>query len=288
MKLYDYILYATVIVGWSTSWLPLKWQLGVVAPEVSLLWRFCLATVLMFMVTAAMKKPIWVPLHQHIRFAGLGLLLFSCNFTLFYYGGLNSTSGLLAVVFSTASLINIFLLAIIFGQKPKPIMIISAILGFVGVGMMFFVELSGGTSTIGALLLCLSGTTVFCFGNLLSSRIQADKIHVMTANCWGMMYGAIILFIISIIRGSEFMVEWTPKYIGGALWLASISSIVAFTAYLSLLGRIGAGRAGYVTVIFPVVALMISTVFEGYQWGMMAVIGLILVILGNLIMVRIR
>ena len=288
MKPIDYVLYGLVIFGWSTSWLPLKWQLGVVAPEVSLFWRFLLACILMFIVAAAMKKPLILPWRQHFRMMGLGLCLFSCNFTLFYYGGLNSTSGLLAVVFSCASLINIFLMTILFGQRPKLVMIIAAIFGFAGVGLMYAPQLSGGNSGLSSLLLCLAGTTFFCMGNMVSSKVQQGGVNVITANCWGMMYGVVILGCISLIRGHEFTVEWTAQYLGGLLWLAIVSSVVAFSAYLALLGRIGPGKAGYATVIFPVGALLISTVMEGYQWGVLAVVGLSLVLLGNVIMVRSR
>ena len=288
MKPFDYILYGLVIFGWSTSWLPLKWQLGVVAPEVSLFWRFALSAVLMFIITAALKRPLTVPLSQHVKIMGLGLCLFSANFTLFYYGGMNATSGLLAVVFSCASMINIFLMALLFHQRPKTLMVIAACFGFAGVGFMYAPQLAAGSTHVSSLLLCLSGTAFFCFGNLLSSRIQADGVHVLTANCWGMMYGVVILFIISQLRGHSFHVEWTYQYLGGMLWLAVISSVIAFSAYLALLGRIGPGRAGYATVIFPVGALLISTVMEGYQWGILAVLGLGFVLIGNVMMIKSR
>ena len=288
MKPFDVLLYGLVIFGWSTSWLPLKWQLGVVAPEVSLMWRFLLASALMFLVTAISRQPLTIPWRQHWRLMGLGVFLFSCNFTLFYYGGLEATSGLLAVVFSTASLINMFLMGVFFRQKPKAMMIIAGIFGFSGVGLMFAPELSGGTTSFASLLLCLSGTTVFCCGNLISSRAQHAGLPVMAANSWGMMYGAIFLAMLSLVRGHGFTVEWTAPYLGGMVWLAVVSSVLAFTAYLALLGRIGPSRAGYATVIFPVGALVISTFVENYQWTGLAILGLGFVVIGNVIMARLR
>lgn len=288
MKPYDYFLYALVVFGWSTSWLALKWQLGVVPPEISVFWRFILAAALMFGITALARQDLWIAWRHHWRLMGMGLCLFSGNFTLFYYGGLNSTSGLLAVIFSTASLINIFLLAVLFREPPKAMMIMAAILGFSGVGLIYAPELASGNTPISSLLICLVGTILFCCGNMLSGRAQSAGIPLMAANCWGMVYGVLILGGVSLLRGHEFTIEWTATYLGGMLWLSLISSVLAFTAYLALLGRIGSGKAGYATVLFPVGALLISTVAEDYQWTILAMGGLVLVMVGNIIMVKAR
>ena len=286
MRSSDYMLYALVIFGWSTSWLPLKWQLGVISPEVSLLWRFIIASTLMTIITLAMGYPMKVKAKEHLKFMGLGLCLFSMNFNLFYHGGLHATSGLLAVVFSTASLVNIFYVAILTRTPPKLMMIIAAIMGFVGVGMVYSPQFQAGPEALTSLTLCLIGTLFFCTGNMISSASQKNGIAVMTANSWGMFYGVIILALISLVRGHEFGIEPTFRYIGSLFWLAIFSSVLAFSAYLMLVGRIGSGKAGYATAIFPIGALLISTFYENYQWSLMAVLGLGLVVGGNIVMLR--
>jgi len=286
MRSSDYLLYAVVIFGWSTSWLPLKWQLGVVSPEISLIWRFTIASALMTIITLVMGYPMKVKLKEHLKFLGLGLCLFSMNFNLFYHGGLYATSGLLAVVFSTASLVNIFLVSIISRTIPKLMMVIAAIMGFVGVGMIYTPQFEAGPEALTSLLLCLVGTLFFCTGNMISTASQKNGISVMTANSWGMFYGVIILTVISLIRGHEFEIEMTARYIGSLFWLAIFSSVLAFTAYLMLVGRIGSGKAGYATAIFPIGALLISTFYEDYSWSLMSAAGLALVVGGNIVMLR--
>jgi drug/metabolite transporter (DMT)-like permease len=286
MRRSDFFLYAVVIFGWSTSWLPLKMQLGVIAPEVSLVWRFMIAFLLMALITVMMGHPIKVKAKEHLKFMGLGLCLFCMNFNLFYHGGLYATSGLLAVVFSTASLINIFLVAALTRTPPKMMMIVAATMGFLGVGMLYSPHLELGGGALTSLILCLLGTFFFCTGNMISSSSQKGGIHVMTAISWGMFYGVIFLTLISLIRGHEFGVEMTARYIGSLFWLAIFASVLAFTAYLMLVGRIGSGKAGYATAVFPVGALLISTFFENYQWSFAAVTGLTLVVSGNIVMLR--
>jgi drug/metabolite transporter (DMT)-like permease len=118
---------------------------------------------------------------------------------------------------------------------------------------------------------------------MLSSTNQKRGLPVVSVNAWGMLYGALIMVAVGLVNGRTFTVEWTAPYLGGLLWLSIVSSVLAFASYLTLLGRIGPARAGYATVIFPVFALGISTVFEGYVWTAAAVVGLVAVMAGNLI-----
>lgn len=285
----DYGLYAVVVFAWGTSWIGLHLQLGVVAPEVSLLWRYAIATLIMIGFVLVRRTPMAYGATDHIRFAMLGFTLFSLNFLLFYYGGLSTPSGLLAVVFSLASVVNMLLGALIFRQRPGTRLIVAAMLGALGVGLMFAPQLQGahfGDSAFVGLLFCLGGTLSFCLGNMVSVAIQRRKIPLAASTTWGMIWGTLFLAAFGLARGQAFMIEWNLRYIGSLLWLATVASVVAFAAYLTLLQRIGAARAGYSTVLYPVVALAVSTVVEGYVWTASALAGLALVIVGNLVMLR--
>jgi len=284
----DYLLYGLVVFGWSTSWYPLKQQLGVVAPEVSLFWRYAAAAILMFAALALFKQRLRFAWRDHLRFLALGLCLFSANFTCFYYAGLHGASGLLAVVFSTASLVNVLMLAVLSRSWPLPRHLMAAVIGICGVALLYLPELQSSSVAFLSLGLCLAGTLFFCTGNMVSAATQRAGLPVLAANSWGMAYGAILLGIFALLRGQPFIIEATPSYLISLLWLVVISSILTFYSYLTLLGRIGAGRAGYATVIFPVFALLISTAFENYHWTGFALLGLGLVVLGNVIMARSR
>ena len=119
MKPINILLYVGVLFGWSTSWLPLKSQLGVVAPEVSLLWRFLTAALVMFIVSIYLRQSLRFDWRTHLRIALLGLCIFSTNFAFFYHGGKGVASGLLAVVFSSASLVNVLMIAGLGRARPR-------------------------------------------------------------------------------------------------------------------------------------------------------------------------
>ena len=282
----DYGLYGLVIFGWSTSWLPLTWQVGIVAPEISVLWRFVIAALLSICLAYLLKHPLRYGLKIHSQMALLGLCIFSTNFILFYYAAFYLASGLLAVIFSTASFVNIIMLSV-WTRHPPPIRhVCASLLGLSGIILIFWQELTLSEHALFGLLLCIVGTISFCLGNMVSTQLQKQSVSVLSANSWGMMYGCIILVILNIVRGNAFIIDPTFVYLGSLLWLSIFASVIAFFSYLTLLGRIGAGRIGYATIIFPIFSLLISTLFEGYTWTIVAVIGIILVVFGNLIMLR--
>ena len=288
MKPFELLLYSMVVFGWSTSWLPLKWQLGVVAPEVSLLWRFVIAATVMFVISIYLRQSLMFHWRTHLRLALLGLCIFSTNFAFFYHGGKGVASGLLAVVFSSASLVNVLMTAVLGRSRPRIAHLLAAMVGLTGVVCLFWPELQLSNTALTSLALCLIGTLFFCTGNMVSAALQKRGIRIFASASWGMLYGACYLALFSFISNHEFSIEPTAKYVLGLVWLALVSSVMTFAAYLSLIGRIGPSRAGYATVIFPVFALLISTVFESFTWSSIAFIGLGLVICGNVIMLRAR
>ena len=280
------LLYAGVLLGWSTSWLPLSWQLGVVAPEISLFWRFLMAAPMMAVLALVSGQTLKFDCRQHWRFAALGLCIFSGNFALFYHAGSGVASGLLAVVFSTASLVNVMMGAAIGRAWPPTLHVVAALIGISGVAMLYWPELHMSDKALQSLIFCLCGTFFFCAGNMVSQNSQQHGIPVFASAALGMLYGTCYLGIFSLLMGHEFTIEVTTRYLGSLVWLTIVSSVLTFSCYLLLIGRIGASRAGYATVVFPVFALLLSTSFENYQWTGLGIAGLSLVIIGNLIMIR--
>ena len=284
----DLGLYAVTVFVWGTSWIALKGQLGEVSPEVSTLWRFLLAAPLMWLWAFARGDTLAYPAADHRRFAAAGALMFSSNFVLFLYGGQYLPSGLLAVVFSLVSILNLLLGAAFLGQPIMPRVAAGGVIGAAGIALLYSPQIAGGVQR-GALLglaFCLAGTLSFCAGNLVSTAIQRRGVPLLAATAWGMTYGVAALAAIVLVRGQPLIVEWTPRYLGATLYLALFASVVAFASYLTLLRRIGAARAGYATVLFPIVALAVSTLVEGYRWTLPAILGAALALAGNVLVLR--
>lgn len=286
------LLFATVVFCWGFTWYAIALQLGSVAPEVSILWRFLLAAAVFWAGLAVTGRLRRARPRQHLWFAAMGLTLFGLNFLLVYGATLYVASGIVSVVFTLSTVFNAFNQWLFLGRRPSPRVLLGGLLGTGGVGLLFgeaFLHVAVGSEAALGVALVLLGTYVFSLGNLVSLRVTGPGagpgagIDLPNAIARGMTWGALFLALFALARGSDFVVEWTPVYLLSLLYLAVPGSVVAFLAYLSLLRRVGADRAAYATVLFPVVALTVSTVFEGYLWTPWSLAGLPLVLLGNLV-----
>ena len=279
-------LYTLTVLIWGSTWIAIKWQLGVVPAPVSIAYRFWIAAAVLLLILVATRKPVRPPKQAWPYLFAQGLALFCCNFLCFYYASQWVPSGLVAVVFSTAPLWNSVNGRLFLGRTMQPQVILGAVLGLAGIAMLFLPQMSGHWSDggmLGGLGLALLGTLCFSTGNLLSSRMQSLGLTPWLTNTWAMFIGAGVLTLIGVVLGLPFDIEPTTRYMGSLLYLAIPGSVVGFTAYLLLVGRLGPDKAAYCTVLFPVVALTISTVFEGYRWSVLAFAGLACVLAGNVL-----
>jgi len=280
----DILLYAVTVVVWGSSWLAITYQLGTVAPEVSLVYRFVLAAALMIAFCVVSGRRMRFMLAEHGRMALMGVFLFSTNYFLIYLATQYLTSGLVAVGFSSVVVMNIVLGAVLFGAPVRPRVVAGAAIGMAGIATVFWPEIAAfdlaSDGSLG-LVLVLAGTASASLGMLTSGRNQKRGLPVVQTNAYGMAYGAALLLAFSLVRGTPFAFEFSFAYVASLLFLAVFATVIGFWTYLTLLGRIGADRAAYASVMFPVVALALSTLFEGFQWTPAAAVGVALVLCGN-------
>ncbi|MBU1341374.1 MAG: DMT family transporter [Proteobacteria bacterium] len=278
------ILYIITVIVWGSTWLAIKYQLGSVDPMVSVIYRFGLAAALLMLFCYVKGLNLKFSLKEHLFMALLGVLLFSVNYWLVYVAELYLTSGLVAVLFSSIVFLNIANGSIFLGSAVQKKMVAGAVLGIIGIIMIFMPEIkSFNLSDKGVFGLCIGFISVLLasFGNITSARNTKNNIPVIQANAFGMGYGAILLTVIALTLGKEFSFTATIPYVGSLFYLSVFGSIIAFGSYLTLIGSIGADKASYTIMIVPVVALILSSFFEGYAWNFSAVSGLFLVVGGN-------
>lgn len=281
------LLYGLVVVIWGTTWIAIFLQQGPVAAPVSIFWRFAVASAAMMLVLLTLGRLRKLAVRDHLFCMVQGCCVFCFNFWCFYTAAKFINTGLESVIFSMAVLYNAINSFIFFGQRPPARFWAAAILGLLGIITLFWDDLLASGWSHELLLgigLSALGTYGFSLGNMISLRHQRNGLETMTTNAWAMTYGTLVMGAIALVRGDSFVPEWTMSYIGALLYLAIFGSVIAFGAYFTLVGRIGAGKAAYSTLLFPLVALSISTVYEGYVWHMNAVAGLLLILTGNLVM----
>jgi drug/metabolite transporter (DMT)-like permease len=282
------LLYLAVVLIWGTTWIAITMQQeGSVAIPVSIAYRFLLSAAVMFLILLALRRLRTISPRDHLFCLLQGFCVFGFNFYCFYHAAAYISSGLESVIFSMAVLFNAVNSMIFFRQRPSPNLLPAALLGLIGIVALFWQDLVAtqmAPELLKGIGLSALGTYGFSLGNMLSARHQRRGLDILSTNTYAMSYGALLMMGIALAQGTSFHIEFTARYLGSLFYLAIFGSVIAFAAYFSLLGRIGAGAAAYSTLLFPLVALTISTLYEGYQWHLNAVIGLCLILLGNLVM----
>jgi len=287
------VFYLLTVLIWGSTWFAIKFQLGIVDPSLSLVYRFGLAALLLLIWCSARRLPMKFTAKEHLAIAAQGACLFSINYLLFYWTTGLITSGLVAIIFSTVIVMNIINSAIFLKKPVQGIVLFGALIGLTGITLVFWDEISASRTVSEAAMkdvlrglgIGLIATLFASLGNILSARNQRQKLPIVQTNAFGMAYGTALMAIFALLKGVPLTFDWSPVYIVSLLYLSIFGSIIAFGAYLTLVGRIGADRAAYATVLFPLVALVISSVYEDFQWTPLALAGVALVLVGNLLVV---
>lgn len=280
------LLYIISVCVWGSTWLAINYQIGIVPLEMSIFYRFFLASLLLFCWCFVKKTNLKFSGTTHFFFIAQGFFLFSLNYLAAYKANCYIASGLNAIGFSMVLVFNIINSAV-FYRVPLTIPIfVGTTSGMVGMLVIFWPAVTTLDLTDESLLgvvLSLTGGILASFGNIISLRNQKHSVSVTEGNAYGMGYGALWMLAVMGIEGIPFQFDFSFSYIFSLLYLAVFGSIVAFGCYLTLLGRIGASKAAYALVLVPVVALMVSTLFEDFIWESHIFIGVALILCGNII-----
>jgi drug/metabolite transporter (DMT)-like permease len=278
------LLFAGAVLIWGSTWFAIDKQLGVVDPAVSLAYRYAIAAALMFGWCLVRGLPLRFPWRAHAVFALLGLFLFALNYLAAYEAQFYISSALNAIGFSSMLWMNIVNARLLLGRRAGWPVYAGAGLGMVGILIIFLPEaqsLALDDRVLLGLALSLLGALLASFGNIASQAAQGLRLPVVQTNAWGMLYGAVCNAGLAFVMGKPFNFDTSADYLLSLLYLAVFGSVVAFSCYLTLLGRVGLERAGYAAVMIPMVALALSVALEGLEVGTHVLAGLTIALAGN-------
>jgi drug/metabolite transporter (DMT)-like permease len=284
-------LFVACVAIWSSTWIAITFQLGAVAPEASVFYRFLLASVLVFAYCRARRLPLRYGLREHAWLALFGVFTFSVGYIFVYYAEHHVVSGLVAIGYSASPLLGMLGMRLFFRTPMTRPMATASLLGIAGIVLVFLPEFGrlqeGGSPAAGAIFTVLA-VLASALGTMIAHRNQEARLPLWQSMAWGMLYGAIFSLLATLATGKTLGFEPTPAYVLSLVYLAVPGSILAFAAFLTLLQRIGAARAGYVGVMVPIVALVISAAFEEFRWQALTWAGVAVSLLGNVLILRER
>jgi drug/metabolite transporter (DMT)-like permease len=287
-------MYCITVLIWGSTWIAIHFQLGTVSPLWSIVYRFALSACLLGIYCLLTKRSLKFNASQHAAIALQGLLLFSLNYILYYFSAMYLNSGVLAVIFATIILMNIFNSRIFFKTPFDLTLCVAAIIGLLGLAQIFWSELhkilwQGGNlkNFIIGIVMAVAATYLASLGNMASaSTLRLHRLPVIESNTLGMAYGTVYTAFIAFFFGGPPTFDFAWAYCIPLIYLSLFGSVIAFGTYLSLLNRIGPERVAYVFVLTPIVALLLSTFFENFHWSIGTFTGLLFVLFGNILVLN--
>jgi len=282
-------LFAAAVAIWGTTWIAITFQLGRAPPEASVAMRFAIASAILLAYCRVRGLPLRFPAAVHGQLALLGLFMFCLSYLAVYRAETFLVSGLVAVGYSASPLVNLVISRVAFGTPASRRVLVGGLLGVTGIALVFSPELARVQASRGILsgaLLTVGAVVASGVGNVFATRLDRLGVNVAQKMAWGMAYGSAVSALFALASGEGLSFSAEPSYLISLLYLAIFGSILAFAAYLTLLERVGAARAGYVGVMVPVVALAISGALEGFAWGPTTILGIAVVVAGNLVVLR--
>ncbi|ANP48050.1 hypothetical protein ATE48_11945 [Candidatus Viadribacter manganicus] len=276
-------------LAWGTTWFAITKQLGVVDPVVSITYRFALAAVLLFAWGAFRRESLSLNRAQHFAAFGVGLFTFAVDYSFVYWAEERVTSAVVAVVFAAMAFMNLIVFRVVFGQRAPLLAWAAAGLGVLGVALLSWEEIVTANMSSRALTgigLTLAGVFAAAIGNVYARRAEMAGAGVVASTGWAMGYGAALLAIFAMVTGKTWAFEFTAPYILSLLHLSVVGSVIAFALYYGLARRRGYATASYISALTPPLAMFVSALFEGKSWGLYALGGVVLVLAGQVLLLR--
>ena len=279
-------LFLACVAIWGTTWLAITFQLGPVAPEISVSHRFLFAALVIAAWCRLRGLPLKFTRAEHAALALMGVAMYGISYIFVYHAELHVASGLVAIGYSASPLLSTLGMRLFFGQAVTARMALGSALGIAGISLVYWPEFArpvdSGSMALGAAFTLLA-VLLSTAGGLLAHRNYERKLHGWPTMAWSMGYGALSALIVALALGRSYTIDLGAPYLLSLAYLSLFGSVLTFAAWLTLVGRIGAPRASYVGVMAPVMALFVSTLFEGFLWHPLTVAGVAVSIAGNVL-----
>jgi drug/metabolite transporter (DMT)-like permease len=270
---------------WGSTFFAITLQLGEVAPAVSVVYRFALASAVLFAWCAVRGDRLLLPWRVQRWMMLQGAATFAASYICTYTSEQYLVSGLVAVLFALMVFWNPLLNRIAFGAALGWRTWAAGIVAICGITLLFLHSIgdawqqirSGGDGHfLLGLMLALTATLASSVGNVVVVKVRQQSDNVLLTMAWSMLWGTLLVALWVIVSGQHFSLPTTATYWGGLLWLSLLGSVIAFAAYFTLIHRIGSDKAVYIGVVTPVISVLLSIQLEHYRPGAMEWLGMIL------------
>lgn len=288
-RLKNWQLFAICVLTWGTTWFAITFQIGHIAPEVGVALRFALAGTVILVLCVLRQESLRFTPTQHAVFALQGSFMYGVSYVCVYHAEQHLVSGLVAVGYSASPLVAGLGARVLFGVNLLPRFILGGLFGIAGVALIFWPEFgktTGDRNTLLGALFTVGSVLLSTVGSLTASRNRSRGLPFWPALGFGMLYGAAASATLALLQGQSFAPPASASWWLSLLYLALAGSVLTFACFLTLQERIGPGPTGTIGVMTPLLALVVSMVFEGFQSDVLTFVGAALAVGGNVLMLR--
>lgn len=280
---------------WGSTWYVITGQIDGVPAAWSVFYRFALATPALFVVALLMKRRLRLSRPEQMLAMGVGLAQFSGNFLFVYHSELYVTSGIVAMMFALLMVPNALFARLFLGERVQGGFVLGSLVAIVGVSFLLWHEwqanpdagVIGGNVGLG-IVLAVIGILAASVANVIQANPTGRGVPMVSLLAWAMLYGTLFDLGFAWLTAGPPPLPTAANYWGGIVYLALIGSVVTFPLHYNLVREIGAGRAAYNSIITISVAMLLSTLFEGYRWTPLTASGMVLALLGMVLALRAR
>ncbi|MGV3553721.1 MAG: DMT family transporter [Croceibacterium sp.] len=274
---------------WGSTWFVIRGQIDGVPAPWSVTYRFLLATPAMFALALAMRQPLAMSGRAHLLALMVGLCQFAGNYNLVYLAELHLTSGIVAVMVGLMIVPNAVLGSLVLRQPITPRFAIGSAIAIGGIALLLFNEAGAtnpGADVVLGAWLAIGAMLSASISNIIQANETGRSVSLLALIAWAMLYGTAIDGAVAWATVGAPTLPTAAAFWLGTAYLAIAGSVVTFPLYYRLIREIGAGRAAYHNVLVIVVAMVISTLLEGYRWSALAIGGAVLALIGLVIALR--
>ncbi len=278
---------------WGSTWFVITGQIDGVPAAWSVFYRFLLATPALFLVAYLMKRRLALSGPEHRLAIMVGIFQFSGNFLFVYHAELYVTSGIVALMFGLMMVPNALLARVFLGERVPPGFMLGSLVAIVGVSFLLLHEwrsnpdagVIGGNVALG-IVLAMLGILAASVANVIQANPVGRAVPMVSLLAWAMLYGTIFDLGFALVTAGPPPFPTRIEYWSGIVYLALIGSVITFPLHYNLVREIGAGRTAYNAILTISVAMLISTLFEGYQWTSLTIFGMVLAVVGMVLALR--
>ncbi len=285
-----FILTGTI---WGSTWFVITGQIDGVPAAWSVFYRFALATPALFLVAFLMKRRLRLTRPEHKLAVLVGVFQFSGNFLFVYHAELYVTSGIVAMMFGLLMVPNALFGRLFLGERVQSGFAMGSAVAIVGVLLLLVHEwranpdagVVGGNVVLG-IGLAFFGIVAASIANVIQANPTGRAVPMVSLLAWAMLYGTLFDLGFALVTAGPPPFPTGINYWAGIVYLALIGSVVTFPLHYNLVREIGAGRTAYNSILTISVAMLISTLFEGYVWTWLTASGMVLAVAGMVLALR--